>query len=69
VGRPTEQAGDFAIGLRRARLFLVGCSTSRHDREGATARQRAGEPKRRGLALSCACWLGDAVDPATFLFG
>jgi predicted acyl esterase len=33
------------------------------------ARQSAGEPKRRGLGASQARRLGDAIDPATLLFG
>src|SRR3984893_16799811 len=38
-------------------------------RERATARQSAGEPKYRGLEISSARRLGDAVDPAALLFG
>src|SRR6516164_4123786 len=65
---------DWAIRQFRHRhvlrpAFLAGCSAPRHDGEQATARQSAGEPRDRGLAVSYACRLGDAVDAAAFLFG
>jgi hypothetical protein len=41
----------------------------RLDRDRRTARQSAGEPKHRGLAMSYARRLGDAINPATLLFG
>ena len=54
---------------RRCPHRPVGWSGCRLDRERATARQSAGEPKRRRLAVSYARRLGDAVDPAALLCG
>src|SRR5580704_17225166 len=49
--------------------LAAGPSRRRLDRDRRTARQIVGEPKHRGLELSQARWLGDAVDPAGLFFG
>src|SRR6202040_3425372 len=49
--------------------FGVGRFGLRWRRDPRTARQSAGEPKYRGLEISYARRLGDAVDPAALLFG
>src|SRR5260370_773986 len=48
--------------------FAAGPSGRRLGRDRRTARQSAGEPKRRGVGVSWARRLGDAVDPAALLF-
>src|SRR4029077_6984171 len=64
--QPTPQFGNQA---RPGLGFAVGLSGHRLDRARTTARQSAGEPKHRGVGVSQARWLGDAVDPAALLLG
>src|SRR5689334_8952556 len=53
----------------RTRPGLADGRSGRHlDRERATARQSAGEPKRREVEVSWARRLGDAIHPAALLF-
>src|SRR5205823_4801095 len=69
VRRPIHQLGNFAVDLGYIRAARSVGSSCGFDREWATARQSVGEPRRRGLAVSYARRLGDAVDAAAFLFG
>src|SRR6266850_2091414 len=64
--RPVRQSRHLA---RPGQGFAVGPSGRRLDRARTTARQSAGEPKHRGLAMSYARRLGDAIDPTTLLLG
>src|SRR6202035_5193983 len=64
--RPTRR---FRHQARPGPGLAVGPSGCRLDRDPRTARQSAGEPKRRGVEVSYTGRLGDAVDPATLLFG
>src|SRR5207302_9836861 len=67
IGRLTRQSRK--IQARLGPDFEVDPSGRRLNRDRRTARQRAGEPKPRGLEVSYARQLGDAVNPATLLLG
>src|SRR4029077_12876758 len=64
--RPT---GRFRHQLRPRPGCEAGPFGRRLDRDRRTARQSAGEPKQRGLEISYARRLGDAINPATLLLG
>src|SRR3984893_13845268 len=70
-----RHAAAFVSTDRPTRRFLpapslaAGPSGSRLHRDRRTARQSAGEPKRRGLEVSSAGRLGDAIAPAALPFG
>src|SRR6202030_572511 len=67
--RLTDQPDDFAIKFcqRRTSPPVLPAVVGKGDRR--TARQSAGEPKRRELGVSQDRRLGNAVDPAALLFG